>query len=292
MERLPKTSNAEKAEANSLKEHILTHKEYAHHPFVLGSESESYSYLIEGNGKSLEYFGTSHSNNPENPLFFEIEKRFKALNPDIVYVEGMEGINAHKDEVRESLNEMEKEVAKRQGENFFALKLAVDANVDFESPEPPHADEITHLVEKGFLKQDIFDFYMYRAAYQYQRDHEERDAESGKRYLAPFIERFRNDSGWDVQELEAFAIEFHAHLEVEGDNSYASLVDPIPWDEKTEAPTNEVSRASSSFRNEYILERIAEGLKSHQCAFIVYGSAHAVQHEPALRILLSGYTAK
>lgn len=266
---------------------ILTPEEYVLHPFSQGNGEDSYVVKITANGKHLTYFGSTHTNNPDHPVFKEIEDAFREASPDFVYVEGMEHINGDPSRARERVARMSLTEAKMRGESTFALKLAVDAGIPFESPEPRHRTEIEHLVRSGFSRIDVFNFYMYRVIAQYQRQHEVRSPEDCTKYLMPFLKWFETESQWPAEELEVFERALLGSLDT-NDESYTTLVDPMPWMERPRHVTNEIAASSSQFRNEFALERIAAGLKEHNRLFAVYGSGHAVELEPALRAVVGG----
>ncbi len=269
------------------KQSILTVEQYRETPFANNERQRVYVFKLEKGDKQITYFGTAHINNPEDPLFDDIQSAFQEATPDMVYVEGWASINTRKDLVREVLQDTALETSKKEGENFFVVKLAVDAGIDFESPEPSLSDEIVHLLNKGFSKKDIFYFYTYRDIMQYQRENKNKTAEDCEKYLQGCFADFRRDSKWDAAECAGFETEILVELEVENTDKYYDQVDPIPWEEKSQTVLNRISQESSEFRDAYIVERIAEGTKHHNKIFVVYGSAHAVKQEPALRALLS-----
>lgn len=281
-----KPENPERSKIDELKDLILTNEQYKDQPFAHAEGERSYVFELTNGEKKIVYFGSSHTNDPEDPLFEEIKKKFEEANPEIVYIEGWRAINGRKDAVREGLKKQSLEDTKTEGESHFTLKLGVDAGTDFESPEPDSSQEITHLIEKGFSKKDIFFYYIYRDIDQYQRQNKERSIEECKKYLEPYFKGFRRDSGWDSAEVDALEGEILAELDVNDLEKYHAQVDPTPWEGKPQTILNEISRNSSNFRDTYIFERIAEGLKKHNKLFVVYGSAHAVKQEPALRALM------
>lgn len=269
-----------------LKDLILTNEQYKDQPFAHAEGERIYTFELTNGQKKILYFGSAHTNNPDDPIFEDIKKRFDELDPEIVYVEGWRSINDKKDAVREGAKNFSLEETKSEGESHFTLKLAVDADADFESPEPESSQEITYLIQKGFSKKDIFFYYIYRDIDQYQRQNKERSAEECKKYLKPYFKGMRRDSGWDDIELDALEQEVLTDLDVDDPEKYHAQVDPIPWEGKPQTVLNEISRNSNNFRDRYIFERIADGLNKYDRLFIVYGSAHAVKQEPALRALL------
>ncbi len=280
----PQNDEAERIE--KLKDLILTHKQFSEHPFAHDGSQRAYVFEVTVGNKKLVFFGSSHTNDPEDHLFTEIEEKFKELQPEIVFVEGMEGINKSKDRVRERVTREDVDEVKSEGESHFTLKLGVDAGIDFQSPEPTFSDEIAYLIGKDFSKEDIFRFNIYRNIDQYQRQNKEPSVEACKEYLKPYFGTFRKYSGWSESELDAFEREILETLNIQDRTTYHNQVDPIPWEDRPQTIINEISRNSSDFRDRYIFERIAEALKKYDRLFIVYGSAHAVKQEPAIKALL------
>jgi len=280
------TENAQDVQTiEHLKELILTDEQYREHPFATTESERAYLLELKKGDKQLVYFGSPHIYDPEDPLFEEIQRKFVEFKPEIVYVEGREFINTQKDKVREVLGKESLESVKLDGESHYVLKLAVDAEIDFESPEPDFSKEIAALLEKGYVKKDIFTFYMYRVIDQYQRLHGEKSIEGCKKHLGNSFRQFRKESGWEAEELDKFESELVSELDIEDRKKYRRQVDPIPWEGNPQSVINEISRQSSSFRDRFILERITEGLKKYSRVFVIYGSAHAVKQEPALRSL-------
>ena len=281
-------NNHEQTQIENLKNLILTSEQYKDHPFTHAEDQGSYVFELESEDKKLVYFGSKHTNDPGDPLFEKIEEKFKETNPEIVYVEGISRVHDEKELMRDELKKMTTEDAKKYGENFFALKLTADAeqNIDFESPEPDFSSELQFLQSGDFSNKDIFTYYMYRDIDQYQRQHKVKDSEECIKYLASYFKRFRQSSSWNEEELNFLENELVSELNVSDEKHYSEQVDPIPWKGQRQTVINEISRASSNFRDRYIFERIAEGLKKYNKIFVVYGSAHAVKQEPALRGLL------
>jgi len=269
-----------------LKDLILTSEQYRDHPFAHAEEQRAYVFELANGAKKLVFFGSAHINDPQDPLFEAIRRKFQETNPDIVYVEGMESVNTQKETMRKEVQKTTFDKTKTEGESHYTLKLGIDAGTDFESPEPEFSQEILYLLDKGFSKKGIFTFYIYRDVDQYIRQSKVRSLEGCKKYLKPYLKSFRKASRWDRRELNRLEQEVFAELNVENDAFYKAQVDPIPWRGKPQTVINEIARVSSNFRDRHIFARIAEGLKRHDRLFIVYGSAHAVMLEPALKGLM------
>ena len=268
------------------KDLILSSEEYREHLFATSEHERTHVFELTRGDVKLVYFGTSHTNNPDDPIFEDIQKIFRALQPDMVYVEGQEYINDKKESVRKHMQEVSVAESKVQGEHRFTLHLATESGADFESPEPNPQAEITDLLGEGFSREDIFRFYIYRGIDQYQRHHDSRSADECIEYLKGHVQRFEEDSRWESGEISEFFERVSRDLDVGDMKKYHEQVDPIPWEHSPETVINLISRRSSLFRDLHIFERIASGLKTHKRIFVVYGATHAVKQEPAFRALM------
>jgi len=279
----PRTAEAA-VDLEKLKTLILTPEQYREHPFARKGEEEarSYTYALGNKDRLLTMFGSRHITDSADPLYGKIHAAFAAMQPDLVFVEGMRETLERDFKVGRLTPEETKEIH----ENLYTATLAKDRGIDVESPEPRHSDEIAHLLEQGFEKRDIAAHTIYRQVNQFRRSHPSASLAACREYLIPYLERFRGDSGWGEEELLAIEQEMLAELDFADLDTYGRLVDPIPWEGKPWSPINEVSGASSAYRDQHILERIAEAMKTHKRLFVVYGASHAVSLEPALRALM------
>jgi hypothetical protein len=233
-------------------------------------------------------------------MFVEIKKAFDAICPDIVLVEGCESINLVKARVIE-MGKKETDVQgliRRGGESHYALKLAIDAGVDFESPEPDMKDEVAYLEEKGFERDVVFAFYVFRQLHQYTREKPQQDSTQSQKsisqYLEPLFRELQSVTRWEgfdysIDHVQVVGRTFWKHeLDLVDPKVPIQFVDPIPWPEAPAEYTkvNEVAATSSMFRDRHIVGRVAENLKDRKKIFVVYGSAHAVVEEPALREIM------
>ena len=262
----------------------MTFKEYAeqHHDIP-------YVFELEKGPKKLVYYGSDHSNDPAHRIFNDIEQRFNNASPQIVIVEGIPLLNSQKDRAREMASGMSSEqVIKKFGEPGFAVKLAVDAGIEMESPEPQYKEEVDHLLKQGFSKEEVFAFYMYRHINQYHRIP---DQPSVEEFLKPEIEQFKKSSEWPGFD---YSIENLRRIgqTIWGENSNfddpdvaAQRVDPTLWagTEEKQTRINLVSQACNNFRDQFIVKRIREILKQYDRVFVVYGASHAYMQEPALK---------
>lgn len=271
---------------SNLKNLILSFEEYTKTPFALGPKKDSFVFNLEKENKKLLYFGSHHTNDPQDEIFTKIQKSFEEFNPEKVYIEGYRYINTNKKEIIEKYKNLDLEEVKKMGESVFVLKLAIDKNIDFESPEPDREEELKSILDKGFSKKDIYNYYAYRMIAQYDRTKKEKSSEDLKEYIKPYLEKFRNFSIWDGQDLAILENQIYAEidaLDMQNLEKYKDMVDPTPWPNKDFTNINQISQASGDFREEYILENIIKGFEECDKIFVIYGFSHAVKQEKAFR---------
>lgn len=78
-------------------------------------------------------------------------------------------------------------------------------------------------------------------------------------------------------------------MDVENDEQTLDFVDPIPWEHNKNNQTviNQIARATSQYRDRFMVSEIAKALQTHKKIFVVFGASHAVMQEPALKELLA-----
>jgi hypothetical protein len=257
-----------------------------------------YLYELKTGEKKLYYFGAYHSRNPNDVIFSEIENKFNEVNPDMVLIEGMSNVHQERESFEknefapgEDEETVRKKIIDIAGESGFALLLASKKGIDCESPEPKDEDMYNDLLEKGFSRDDIFAEQVFLVLPQYHRQTEQKGF---KGYAEFFIDSFKKATNWEdfdylyEHALEAAQKAIGKDIDVEHDEYTLDYVDPIPWDNKKDAQTvlNEIARATSQYRDRFMVSEIAKLLKTHKKIFVVFGASHAVMQEPALRELI------
>ncbi len=281
-----RTESKAEEELRIPKQAILSFEEYRDTPFANAEDERKYAYCVEAAGKSIHVFGTAHLHEPGDPLFDEIERALYDAHPDIVLVEGKRYLNEHKDRVRAHLQQEDVAHLYEEGESIVALKHAVELGADFESPEPDLQEEVARILSEGFTPRDVFTYYAYRSIAQYLREHTDPRVEECRAHLSLELKEFRRKSGWDEQVLHELEATLLDELDINDRTRYETQSDPVPWEGVPQALVNGVARASCQVRDEHILERVAELMKTYDRLFILYGSAHAVRLEPAIRQLI------
>lgn len=266
---------------------IMSAKEYSHIRHLI-----PYTFDITYKETKLRYFGSPHVSDPQNPLFGQIEAAFYETNPDIVIVEGVNGIG---DKV--NFNEHVRATTRRNaieqdGEVGFTLKLAVENEIEWRSPEPTYEDLYQNLLAKGFYKDQVFAWDVFRILPQYNR---QMNRQGFKQYVVRFIERFKQTTNWEnfnysyERAIELGEQILGRSIDVENEPEAIYFIEPVPREEKLNKQTilNRIGQQSSLFRDREIVRGIVDALMTHRRVFVVYGVSHAVMQEPAFRKLLA-----
>lgn len=238
-----------------------------------------YSFTIKKNAQYLYYFGANHSHDPKNeefPALREFWKEFleKAGNKNgVVFVEG--GLR--------KLVESEETAIKRDSESGFITFLANRARVPVHCPEPNPTGERINLLKK-FSKEEVQYYYFARVAHAWHR----RDPKPNfEEYTSHYLEQDKVDSKWEDFDFSLEHMKL-IHKKLFGtdfeNNEQFSFQNINPTVENS--VINKVARACSIYRNVHIVTEILKFWKEGKNIFVVFGGAHAVLQEPALRKLL------
>jgi mannose-6-phosphate isomerase-like protein (cupin superfamily) len=114
---------------------------------------------LEGGSKALLFYGSVHSNNPNDPMFDDIEKKFYSFQPDFVWIEG--GYN--------EIVYTEREKAIKNGEMAFVSFLTRQIDLTNDNIDPPDSF-VDNTLLKTFAPEAIFTMCILRQVYQYQRE--------------------------------------------------------------------------------------------------------------------------
>lgn len=265
---------------------IMTYGEYAKR-----RHERPYEYQLAQGEKGLIFFGPGHTNDPENPAFKTIRERIENFKPDLVMIEGAEGINALSErELKAQLGKhTEREAIMKYGEPYFTAKVAADHGIKVISPEPSDKSALRALESQGHSREAIFCQQMASHCVQYARMRSKPDFET---YLQPYLAHLRRDFKWDTFEFSLAHFKriheamFGIAFEAATPELYKRAADPVHWEGQPYGPTSQVAAAWGVFRDKYILDTIQDAFEQYKKIFIVYGASHAVMLEPALRKLM------
>lgn len=257
---------------------------------------EPFIFEITSGKKHLTYMGVAHSHDPEAKMFEEIGQKFAADRPQLVLIEGMTQLADPEMKARfiaDTRSRNAVEIIKRRGEPSFVLKLAAEAGVAVECPEPKFSDKIKHVTDqgqiRGYGRDEVFAYYCYRALQSYHRGV---DSESPEQYLERRIESFKREAGWTDFE---FSISYLKEIgeRLLGERANFATADPYRTNPllsnrqqanhaKYHTLLNDVARQSTLYRDVAIVQNIVDALKRVDRVFVVYGASHAYMEQPAL----------
>jgi hypothetical protein len=179
----------------------------------------------------------------------------------------------------------EAEAIANGSEAHFITYLAAQEQIDTFCPEPPEKFRFDEL-HKKFTKEEIVYYEFARMTYQWNRHHGNKP--DFREYVGGSLERDQKNSGWSDFD---FSIDHMIELEKQMFNRpadehdmqfYYDVINPTT----TFSRINELSRfEDSGLRDTCILRHIENYWNAGKHLFIVYGSAHAVIQEPAIRHL-------
>jgi hypothetical protein len=224
--------------------------------------------IDSGNGH-LFYFGAEHAYSPSHPQFETIENAWLTFHPDIAFTEGGSP----------PFETSREEAIRKAGEPGFVRFLAARDNVPTTTLDPSRAEEVVEL-SKRFSREQIKLCILLRLVMQFV----ERTGGIGvESELDRLLSIYSSTPGLlgsprtpgEVQEL--YGRYFPGH------GGYAGV--PKKWFDPAEQGTffNEISRASSEYRDRKIVRLLAEHVEAGERVFAVIGGSHVVMQEPALR---------
>lgn len=240
-------------------------------------------YMVEvarGN-QQLVFYGSEHTSDPEHPQFADISRRWRAftdraLQP-IALVEG------RFDEVAEDQTKDGEQSVIAGGEAQFLVHLARRDGVEVVSPEPDRQEEANQLAEE-FGRETVIFYYFIRQLEFWHRMTEKPDMQAEAAKMLALMEASVqwDDVSFSVQNMEAVhASTFGKTLGWNDEEWLYELITPA----ETSHITNQLARRSGELRDEHILEQLKRYWAEGRSIFAVFGSAHAIRLEPALRSL-------
>lgn len=256
---------------------ILSYDQYA----KIEKQGFDIPYVVEaghGNHRIL-FYGSEHTNNPEHSQFQDLDERWKRFRAEaeqpIALVEG------RFDEVPESETKDRVASILNGGEAQFVVYLARKDSVEVASPEPDRIWEANQLANE-FGRDRVAFYYFIRQVGWWNRFTEKPDVRAE---AATMLELMGEAYDWDDVD---FSIERMEAIHHEMFGKQLSW-DDIRWVYDITTPTqtnhinNRLSRRSGELRDEYILKQIEQYWQVGRSPFAVFGSAHTIRLEPALR---------
>lgn len=242
-------------------------------------------YKLNNDNVSLEYFGADHIFDPSNPQFKNIKGSFQSFlegkntSDVVVLVEG--SIPAVTQNIEQDIH--------NTGERGFIAHLAKEKGIEVACHEPDRALEMKYLLEH-FQPEQIEYYYYLRGIRDYFRPGRIQSDTSFEDYSAQLLERHKQMFG-KMNEFSDFDFslenmkKIHKNITGEGFDQTKRLdIDP----RRTGSVINNISKASSTFRDFYHVKCIEGYLTEGRSVFIVNGRDHAVVQRPALESMFNG----
>ncbi len=238
--------------------------------------------LAHRGGGELLFFGSRHSFDPSHPQFERLLTLWEEFRPTLAFWEGGGPLRVPGDR---------DEVIRYAGEPGLVRHLAARDGVRAESPEPADGD-VTALLLERFSAEQVKLFYVLRQVSQYV-------GYEGRELPVTLEEQVLADLGafaahpglagppTNLEEVGALA---RKHLPDLADWRKVPLSYFAPGIETGRQFTNEIALAASAFRDEHLMARIVEAVRSGERLFAVFGASHAVMQERALRHALGRRT--
>ncbi len=242
--------------------HILSFAEYA-----ALRHATPYVVDIAYSRSHLVLFGGRHSSDPADPMFDQLEAAFFKLSPTFALHEGTP-----------PAVETNREVAiRRHGEAGLIRHLAARTHIESASMDIPLAEEARWL-RREMPAGAALVFLVVRQLASFNRKTARLDFDAYFNeffeLIAPALELTAID--WPLVEREYQRL---LGRPLSARRVTAHATNPLCDD----LPTQRIARWSNRRRDEHMLGRLIEALRTHRRLFAAVGVTHAVMLEPALR---------
>ncbi len=235
---------------------------------------ESDTLLLEGQSKTLLFFGSVHSNDPDDPMFDDIEDKFKSFNPDFVLIEGgyNESVYASKQE------------AIREGEMAFVSYLTSELNLPDGNIDPsiPYVDSMLLLT---YTSEAILTMYVLRQIYQYQREIENKSFDFKLRIVG-FANRIIHGGTLNLVDSLDFdqlfsLVKKEGNLTITEENWIETDIYPFIY--KPGSNINSIYEIVIQIRDDYAVSKIMNSLHLYNRVFIIMGGDHLKDQKEKLK---------
>ena len=250
-------------------------------PYEKRAEISSLEYSLElstpGDGR-LTYFGSSHSDDPADPMFAKIDAAWERAKPTIAFYEGPD---------RPIFDDRD-ETIRRTGESGYVRFLAKKAGIPVARLEPSPKAQVEYLATK-FSREQVELFFVLREAARLRERKELGEAEI-RAAIGQLMERGAQmglvGEITSVEKLQA-AYARHWKSPEQWWQAPSAWFDPLkPSSETGGLFTNEVNRESSHYRDIHMVEALSKAAREGHRVFAVVGRDHVPQQAAALRCSL------
>lgn len=247
--------------------------------------------------KELLYCGVNHTYDPDDDLFNQLRKQMEDFNPNLIILEGWPIINPGNPKreayFKSVLTKSYRQIVEEAGEFGFAVKNALEKNIDVFCAEPEFEEQINYLGQKYNTGQ-IFVNQILKMTVQFYTIN---DGSSIKEYLINEIEGLKSKLAQNTK-WKKFDFSYHNFLLIfkeefkqgflDCTNEFIiEINDPIPRTTKSYDWTtnNQVTQDEGSFRDNLILNIISQKSKNYNKILAVYGGSHFYAQEKGLETI-------
>lgn len=258
---------------------LLTDEEYQQ-LFIGKQQLAPYIYELYSNGQILVYFGVRHSRNPDDAQWEKLKTCWtdfskKAGKRRIILLEGGQitqiSVGVWQDTVR------------KFGEAGALLSFACGADVLIEWPDLSIAEEARQLMKK--FEHDLVAYYIFaRSVGSWLRGGTMGTFDEVLSKAAEATSRRVLGAPSDVVSYKVI----HKRIfEKPIDETQKEVLIRASAPVYRDSVINDIARASSRLRNEHIVGEVERYWLDGYSIFILFGSAHAIIQEPALRAMIN-----
>ncbi|MCR5889728.1 hypothetical protein LRS06_18525 [Hymenobacter sp. J193] len=231
-------------------------------------------------GCRVYYFGAEHYQDAAHAQFARIRRAFAETKPTVVLFEGS----------NRGTDSTETATISRLGESGYVRFLAKQQNITVESLENPVAEY--NFLKTRFDLEQLKLFYLLREAQRLRTRTKASPEQITKAMEALLAKSAQILPGSDqvIRTVPELAAAYRKYWPDGGNwwEAPAAWFDPAASSASTGGKfTNDINRASSEFRNQYMYRLIADKARAGQRVFAVVGRNHVPAQAPALDCALS-----
>ena len=238
-----------------------------------------YTYILQYRGKRLFYFGVRHSNDPDDSQWEKLKKFWQdfsktTIEPRAIFLEGGHVPLIVKNSLQDLII--------KYGEIGALLYFTHGTPAEIVSADLPFDKETRQLSNK--FEPDLVAYYIFaRSAGAWLRTGMLGTFDEVLAKAANTTSRRIPGAPSDITSYGKFHERvFKKPLSDTQKETLIRASAPVYHD----SVINEIVRASSRLRNEHIVSEVERYWQSGYSIFLLFGSAHAVVQEPALRAMI------
>ena len=219
--------------------------------------------------KHLIVYGTHHTFDPNDSIFYDINKKFDSLNPTLALNEGGSW----------DIFETKEKTIQGSGEAGFLSFLSKNSGIAYFSFEPSKKEEIEFILSK-YPANEVLLMYLCRQTAQIQKQFKNNN---DTLIFASAINRmFKSlkSQGFPLSDLNDLLPELKSlYKEMFNEEFNWKTFDPINvYPSEYKSKLNKINREVSIYRDRYIVKTIVTELKNHDRIFVLYFKRDRLVH--------------